>query len=920
MSEVAAGLRLAPATVRAGVLAAIAAALGGLALAFVDTGAPTPSASGGAAAFGELPLAFEPAPDGAGADFVARGPGYAAALTRDGAALALTNSRRAGLGIKIGLAGASAGAPRALSKLPGEVNYLVGDRSRWRTGVPTYERVLYPSAWPGIDVLWHGDGSRLEYDFRLAPGADPDRIALRLRGADSVRVAGNGDLVLRAGEERLRQRAPVAFQEIDGEHRAVAARYVARGDRVTFALGNYDRSRPLVIDPIVLTYSTFLGGSGIDAGTAIAVDDSGAAYVVGGTASSDFPTQDALVPTSQGDRDAFLAKLAPDGKSVLYSTYWGGSGGDEAASVALGTDGTVYVAGITGSTDLPVSPGAFQPAFGGGANDGFVSRFAPDGQGIEYSTYLGGGTNDSVQDIAIDADGNAYLTGYTSAADFPVTPGAVQPVVSGERDAFATKLSPDGTSLIYSTYIGGGAQDIGHAIGVDDAGAAIVVGETRSADFPTPSAMDSSLGGSQDGFVTRLAPSGTAYEYSTYLGGTDDDAVYGVALDPTGATYVGGWTDSSDFPVTSRAAAETFGGVSDAFAAKLTADGQSIVYASYLGGDDVDLALEIAVDDSGALYLAGLTASPDFPVTHGPVKPPDGFGDGFVTRLDPSGSTFTHSTPLGGSTVDEADGLAVGAEGAAYVTGFTTSDDFPITPGAFDATRDDIDAFVVTISVAPNPTTAEVSCAPDPVASGAEATCTVTVTDTAERPMNPVGTVELATAAAGTFTGSGSCELTPDATPATSSCSLGYSSAVSGAQRIDAAYRGSLDHLPSTGQATLSVAPVSTCGGVPVTIEAGPGGTLRGTPGDDVIRGTAGPDRILAGAGNDIVCGGGGRDTLKGGPGADRLKGNEGRDRLRGNGGPDVLIGGPGRDDLHGGGGKDRCGRANRDKRRTCER
>jgi len=298
--------------------------------------------------------------------------------------------------------------------------------------------------------------------------------------------------------------------------------------------------------------------------------------------------------------------------------------------------------------------------------------------------------------------------------------------------------------------------------------------------------MDSSLGGSQDGFVTRLAPSGTAYEYSTYLGGTDDDAVYGVALDPTGATYVGGWTDSSDFPVTSRAAAETFGGVSDAFAAKLTADGQSIVYASYLGGDDVDLALEIAVDDSGALYLAGLTASPDFPVTHGPVKPPDGFGDGFVARLDPSGSTFTHSTPLGGSTVDEADGLAVGAEGAAYVTGFTTSDDFPITPGAFDATRDDIDAFVVTISVAPNPTTAEVSCAPDPVASGAEATCTVTVTDTAERPMNPVGTVELATAAAGTFTGSGSCELTPDATPATSSCSLGYSSAVSGAQRIDA--------------------------------------------------------------------------------------------------------------------------------------
>jgi beta-propeller repeat-containing protein len=637
-----------------------------------------------------------------------------------------------------------------LDPLPGKSNYFIGnDPKKWRTDVPNYAKVRYKDMYPGIDLVYYGNPStegQLEYDFIVAPGADPKAITLGLGGPvgaiheSPLRIDPSGDMVIQTDGGEVRFHKPVMYQPVAAvgvypggaedrrsplaERRySVAARhfpkpprdgaslttrhlldgrYVLTADNhVHFEVPDYDKTWPLVIDP-ALAYSTFLGGSGSDFGDGIALDSSGNAYVTGSTTSTDFPTTGGATQTTFAgggtvSGDAFVAKLSTDGSSLMYSTYLGGSGPDSGFGIAVDPSGNAYVTGYTGSTDFPTTSGAVQRTKGGfdGSPDAFVAKLSADGSSLTYSTYLGGSGFDIGQSIAVDAFGSAYITGFTDSADFPATSGARQTNFGGGAwDAFVTKLSADGSSLKYSTYLGGSGYDQGQGIAVDSSGDAYVTGDTCSTDFPTsPGAFDTKcatcncsaeFGFLFDGFVAKLSANGSSLAYSTYLGGSNSDLGLGIVLDPSGNAYVVGETASSDFPTTFGAARTTNSGSFDAFVTKLSADGSSLAYSTYLGGSDDDLGEGIAVDTSGNAYVTGETHSTNFPTTIGAEQTTfaGGFFDAFVAKLSGDGSLLTYSTYLGGSGADAGEGIAVGSSGNAYVAGWTASSDFPITSGA----------------------------------------------------------------------------------------------------------------------------------------------------------------------------------------------------------------------------------------------
>ena len=547
-------------------------------------------------AYGKLPLSFEAnrGQTDPVVDFVARGSGYTLFLAASEAVLYLRTaahlpvahargesedmSRRTGSVLRMQLLGAQTAMALASDELPGKVNFFIGnDPSRWRTQIPTYAKIVYPEVYPGIDLVYYGDQGRLEYDFIVKPGADPAAIALSYAGTDEIRLDANGDLVLRLDDEEIRQTRPVAYQDVGGTRQEVTAAYrLGEHGDVGFDVGAYDRSAPLVIDP-VLTYSTYLGGAGDDQGFGIAVDSSGSAYVTGVTGSTNFPTLGAFQPTFAGGIDAFVSKLNATGSALVYSTYLGGSDDDEGLGIAVDASGSAYVTGFTGSTNFPTTAGAFQPTLAGGP-DAFVTKLNPAGSApLLYSTYLGGSNIDGGFGIAVDSSGSAYVTGDTASTNFP-TLGAFQPTfgtVSCSNppvcfDAFVTKLNPAGSALVYSSYLGGSDNDEGRGIAVDSSGSAYVTGFTLSTNFPTTGAFQPSLAGRVDAFVTKLNPAGSALVYSTYLGGSAADAAFGIAVDAAGSAYLTGQTDSTNFPTTKRAFQKAHaGGQFDAFVAKI---------------------------------------------------------------------------------------------------------------------------------------------------------------------------------------------------------------------------------------------------------------------------------------------------------------------------------------------------------------
>ena len=492
-----------------------------------------------------------------------------------------------------------------VEELPGASHYFIGnEQQQWRTHVPTYARVKYEAVYPGIDLIYYGNQGQLEYDFLVAPGADPQAITLSFTGTDALEIDAQGALVLHLPGGQVRWHTPVIYQEHDGITHRVSGGYMLRdSQQVGFALGPYDPTRPLVIDP-VLVYATFLGGSNHDAGLGIAVDAEGAAYVTGVTASLNFPRATPLQPVPGGGYDAFVVKLSPDGSQLVYATYLGGSGDENMfdglayGDIAVDAAGAAYITGSTTSRDFPTVQ-AVQPAHGGEPTDAFVAKLSPDGR-LVYATYLGGSGIDMGRSIAVDAAWAAYVTGQNQSEDFP-TVRPFQPAHGGFfKDAFVTKIDPTGSHLIYSSYLGGNQGDLGFGIAVDTAGNAYVFGETGSPNFPTtPGAFDTACGtdgrcnGSGDLFITKVHATGETLVYSTYLGGSGEDRIsasHGIAVDTDGGVYVTGHTRSADFPNTYG---QHLNGPWDAFVAQLNPQGTALGYAVFLGGAGGDRAMRL---------------------------------------------------------------------------------------------------------------------------------------------------------------------------------------------------------------------------------------------------------------------------------------------------------------------------------------
>ncbi|MBW2062185.1 MAG: SBBP repeat-containing protein [Deltaproteobacteria bacterium] len=568
-----------------------------------------------------------------------------------------------------------------IEELPGKVNYFIGrDHKKWRTNIPCYSKVKYKNIYPGIDLVFYGRAGQLEYDFLIAPGADPKIIRLAFEGVEKIKRDEKGNLVLKTKTGEIIQRLPLVYQELDGRRQVVSGQYTILGrNEIAFQLASYDRQRALVIDPI-LVYSTFLGGSDEDRGHDIAVDSSGNVYITGVTGSTDFPLVSSCQDVYGESWDAFVAKLNVSGTALVYYTYLGGSGQDIGRSIAVDASGHAYVTGDASSIDFPLA-NPLQETFGGSPTDAFVARLNASGSELVYSTYLGGSSNDRGKAISVDSLENAYVTGETLSSDFPIL-NFYQDQLSGSWDAFVTKISATGT-LAYSTFLGGSKTEEGFGIAVDSSGNAYVTGETSSPNFPILNSYQDQLRGSWDAFVTKLNAAGSDLVYSTFLGGGGDDIGTGIAVDSSGNAYVTGFTESSDFPTTSTTSSPyqgTYGGgYHDAFVTKLNAAGSDLIYSTFLGGSNQDQGRGIAVDPSGNAYVSGFTESNNFPTASPYQGISHGYADAFITKLNPSSSDLIYSTFLGGSSYDQGWGIAVDPSGDAYVTGFTDSSDFPTT-------------------------------------------------------------------------------------------------------------------------------------------------------------------------------------------------------------------------------------------------
>jgi hypothetical protein len=719
-----------------------------------------PSSAAAATAYGQLPLAFEvnqgqaPAP----VDYLARGNGYTLDLTAQNAHLDL-----GGTALDLHLVGAGTSSAVGLDPLITKTNYLVGsDPSQWHTNIPNFGRVEYKNIYPGVNLVYYGNQGQLEYDFVVASGSDPNVIKLSIQGAQSITLDAQGNLVLHTAGSDVTEQAPVVYQDIGGVRQSVAGKFVLAGNTVGFQVGAYDPTRPLVIDPTLsyssyiggnksymsaiavdsagdayltgtsnyepfvaklntagsaLIYQTFLGGSGngVAQGYGIAVDTAGDAYVTGNPGAN-FPTT--ANAYSQTASKGFVTVLDPTGANLIYSTYlpavyqwYQGTAGVYSGGIAIDSSGNAYVtaAAVAG---FPTTAGAYQSALAAGAtSNAFLAEINPNLSGsasLVYGSYLGGGGTDAGTGVAVDASGNAYVTGYTNSSNFPTTTGAFQTTLGGGYDAFVAKFNPalsGSGSLVYSTYLGGsgdeafptevlrygtGARAItfptrGPAIAVDSSGDAYVAGRTRSTNFPTTSgAYEPSVGSLSNGsdtFVTKLNPTGSGLVYSTYLGpsspGTESFAVgdnttaTSIVVDASGNAYVTGLTRSTAFPVTSNAIQSTLTGtlvnigtakkpnwiveysLAEAFVTTLNATGSSLLFSTYLGGQYDDFGLGLALDSAGNTYVAGVASSTDFPTTAGSYQPNAPFTSqngysGIVFKIDPpvepGGSTAAATT------------------------------------------------------------------------------------------------------------------------------------------------------------------------------------------------------------------------------------------------------------------------------------
>jgi len=616
----------------------------------------TPSRNEILASVARLPLYFEPnrGQVGTRSKFLARGEGYAVLLSSTEALVALRSRAQEQPGLRIRFLGASRSATLAAQgQLPGKSNYLLGSNpSRWRTNVPHFARVNYKQIYPGIDLAFYGGQEALEFDVAVAPSTDFTRFVLAVEGAEELALDASGDLRIRIAGEQLVLRKPAIYQPAGNLRRFVEGGYkVLRRGRVAFWAKGYDRRLPLIIDPS-LTYSTFLGGSDDDSATGVTVDSTGKVYIAGSTKSLDFPTQPAQPkPGGSGNYDMFVTKIDTSqsgAASLVYSTYLGGSKDDKALGIAVDGLGNSTVAGVTNSPDFPTL-NAFKSGFSGPSDtsDITVTKLNPTGSGMIFSTYFGGSSTEGTGaggGVAVDNAGSVYITSDTESNDLFTSVGAFQSSLKGSSDAFVTKFSATG-AVLYSTYLGGSGAESGTGIAVDTSGI-YVAGITSSSDFITKNAFQASFaGGASDAFVVELNPQGQGQAdllYSTYLGGSDQDQARAIAVDSFGNVCVTGDTvsgPSNPFPTTTGAYQPALAGGQDAFVAQLnpTATGAaSLLYSTYFGGTSNDSGRGITVNSLGKIYVTGVTSSADFPSVGAIQGSLGGAQDAFVAKFDPS--------------------------------------------------------------------------------------------------------------------------------------------------------------------------------------------------------------------------------------------------------------------------------------------
>lgn len=607
----------------------------------------------------------------------------------------------------------------ALEPTDHKVNYLIGkDPAGWATDIPTSRAVLYTGLYPGIDLKVYGVEKHIEYDWIVQPGAPVENVRFEYRDVGGTKLDGEGNLLIETQFGGLVHRKPIGYQPLDpsrpgpallrrpedtvisGAPRTpVEVRFKKLGATAWgFDVEDYDKSRALVIDPVVLAYSTYLGGESQDTGGAIAVDGTGSAYVTGSTYSPNFPLKDPVQDEYAGYTDLFVTKFAPNGSSLIYSTFLGGTpdskgeGGDEEASgIAVDGKGAACITGNTNSKDFPLK-NAIQGVLRG-SGDVFIVKLSASGKSLVFSTYLGGGSFEYGKGIAVGADGSIFVTGTTASANFPLK-NPFRGIMTGSSDGFVTRLAPNGNTRLYSTFFGGGYCS---AIAVDGAGNAFLTGSTTSSDFPVKNPFQAKLKGPSDAFIAKIDSSGRSLIYSTYLGGSGNDSGKGIAVDDLGCAYVTGKTyKSSDFPLKNPYQKRSKTRYETTFVSKLSPEGNALVYSTYLGGSHSEYPGGIAVDDMGCAYVTGETYSKDFPQKNQlRLKLKDKAYHAYISKFLPGGDRLAFSTLLGGTDGwSPAYSIAGDPKGAVYVTGYTGCTDFPVKHPFRSHNNGNFDAYV----------------------------------------------------------------------------------------------------------------------------------------------------------------------------------------------------------------------------------
>jgi len=638
-----------------------------------------------------LPLRFEAADGqkGASQKWIARGPGFGVAFTQEGSFMQLGDR-----GLRLTLPGGNRHAKlEGVDKSATPTNYF-GKPFR---SADAYGRLRQVGVYPGINIVYYGQGQSLEYDFELAGGADPSQIRMRFEGADSISLGPQGEIVLTIGDRQVTQNPPVVYQRRGaGETVGVPSAYAMKEDgSIGITLGHYDVNQALVIDPTV-RFTAYLAGTSADAPVGIGHDKNGSIYIAGNTYSPDFVLVGQaytgfFLSTAKQVFTTVMNPLGPQDTVVTYSGYFSGSFGDDLKAMTVSNDGVFYLAGVTDDFNFPVTPTGYLTA-NGGVRRSFVSVIdpkLPGTDGLVYSTFFAGTKTDEPTGIAF-AGGKIYVTGFTTSDDYPVTANAYQATrPGGSFDGFVAELDPtqSGTaSLISSTYLGGGGQDIPRAIAVAADGQAYVAGYTRSVDFPTtPNSFRPFYGGGGEAFLTRLDLAANTVTYSTFLGGSGQDQATKILVEPSGRVAITGFTLSDNFPVTSNALQSSQAGNGDAFLTILNPGAPdfttALVYSTYLGGTDSDVAYDMRRDAAGKYYLCGYTLSLDFPTQNAlnPTSFPGNSIDGFVSVIDPTAlplKSLIYSSHITGPGYQIAYGVDVDAQGNIYVTGTALGDVF----------------------------------------------------------------------------------------------------------------------------------------------------------------------------------------------------------------------------------------------------